>query len=104
MQQQILLVRRPESVVKQGFVGVGWPSLDFSQYEKAEDILQTLEKQGKNIGRRKNIIRLFVGLKQGDIVIVHLYRSIAIGIVSSKKDIQLMQLKMMRVIKYRLNI
>ncbi len=85
MRQQILLVRSPESVVKEGFVGVGWSSVDFSQHEKAEDILQILKEQGKNIGRRSNIIRFFVGLKQGDIVIVPLYRSIAIGIVSGKK-------------------
>lgn len=82
---QILLVRSPESVVKQGFVGVGWASVDFSQYETAGDILKALEGQGKNIGRKSNIIRNFTGLKQDDIVIVPLYRSIAIGMVSGKK-------------------
>lgn len=85
MQQRILLVRSHESVVKQGFVGIGWPSVDFSQYETAGDILEVLQGQGKNIGRKSNIIRNFTALKQGDIVIVPLYRSIAIGMVSGKK-------------------
>lgn len=62
-------------------MGVGWGRADFSQHASAEEVLKTL----KDVGRNSNSIRYFFNLSVGDIVVVPLYRAIAIGIVSGNK-------------------
>lgn len=78
---QILLVRTPLHVVKQGYVGIGWRRVDFSTYSSAGDVIRALG----DIGKRQNTVKRFFNLAQGDIVVVPLKRSFAIGKVSGAK-------------------
>lgn len=79
-------------------MGVGWGRADFSQHASAEEVLKTL----KDVGRNSNSIRYFFNLSVGDIVVVPLYRAIAIGIVSGNKRFVLNLLILMPAIRYRL--
>lgn len=80
-QSKILLVRTDKSIIQQGYVGIGWGRVDFSQYNDVNDLLKDLGDVGKS---RKNIKRFF-NLKSGDIVLVPLHRSVGIGVVSGHK-------------------
>lgn len=80
-QSKILLIRTDKSIIQQGYVGIGWGRVDFSQYNDVNDLLKDLGDVGKS---RKNIKRFF-NLKQGDIVLVPLHRSVGIGVVSGHK-------------------
>lgn len=79
-------------------MGVGWGRADFSQHASAEKVLKTL----KDVGRNSSSIRYFFNLSVGDIVVVPLYRAIAIGIVSGNKRFVLNLLILMPAIRYRL--
>jgi len=74
-------MRSPRELIKADKIGYGWKKVDFSKYDNAEEILKQL-----NAGRRKNQIKRFFNLKKGDIVLVPLHCSIALGVVIGKKS------------------
>jgi predicted Mrr-cat superfamily restriction endonuclease len=76
------LVRTELDFVNNGVVAVGWSKVNFSNFPNAEDLIKEVEKVSK-IGRRANQIRRFVGMKEGDMVIIPLSRSVAIGFVEN---------------------
>lgn len=83
----IYLVRTDEKVIKKGYVGLGWGKVDFSQFQNIRDLLHRIKEQYPNgIGKSKNKIKYFFSLKAGDIVVIPLVKSVAIGIVEGKKN------------------
>jgi len=75
------LMRSPRVLIKANKIGYGWKKVNFSKYDNVEEILKKL-----NSGRRKNQIKRFFKLKRGDIVLVPLHCSIAIGVVMGEKS------------------
>lgn len=75
------LVRTEYPFVKENRVAIGWSHIDFTQYKNANEIISVI---GQHIGRWGNQIRRFVGMRQGDVVVVPLYKSVAIGIATDE--------------------
>jgi restriction system protein len=82
IEKRYYLVRTEREFVNRERIAIGWSWIDFTQYDNANEIIA---KIGKHIGRSANQIKRFVGVKQGDIVIVPLYKSVAIGIATDTK-------------------
>lgn len=90
----IMMVRCPRFVLDKGFIGYGWDRVDFSKFDNENDLIKQFSQQYPNgIGRHTNNIKRYYNLKKGDIVIVPLFKSIAIGVVDGEKkfDITLSQ-------------
>lgn len=75
------LVRTEREFVNKDIVAIGWSWVDFTQHTNANEIISVI---GQHIGRWGNQIRRFVGMKQGDVVVVPLYKSVAIGIATDE--------------------
>jgi len=75
------LMRSPKALLKDNKIGYGWKHLHFSDYDNVEKVLAQL-----NAGRRKNQIKRFFNLKEGDVILVPLHCSVAIGIVKGDKS------------------
>lgn len=75
------LVRTEREFVNKELVAIGWSWVNFTEHEDANKIIS---KMGNHIGKAGNQIRRFVGMKQGDIVVVPLHKSVAIGIATDK--------------------
>lgn len=83
----ILLVRSHISIIEADRVGYGWSKANFSEYSTISELVQKIKQEYvKGIGRSTNRIKRFFNLSEGDIVIVPLTKSIAIGVVSGKKS------------------
>ncbi|TCB47344.1 restriction endonuclease [Acinetobacter sp. ANC 4779] len=83
----ILLVRSHISIIEKDRIGYGWSKVQFSEFSNLPDLIQEIKQQYvKGIGRSTNRIKRFFNLSEGDIVVVPLTKSIAIGIVSGKKS------------------
>jgi len=82
--QKVILVRSEKKLVKEGFVGYGWP-INFSEYETIEDLLKIGFKD-RNRGRKTNQIKRFFALKKEDLVVVPVYGAIAIARVDGDKS------------------
>jgi len=86
----ILLVRSHISIIETDRVGYGWSKVNFSNFSTLPEVIKEIKQQYvKGIGRSTNRIKRFFNLTEGDIVIVPLAKSIAIGIVSGKKTFDL---------------
>jgi restriction system protein len=83
---KILLVRSPESLAKKNLAGYGWGEIDFSQYSQFSDLMSYVKEQGMDIGRHKNQMSRFFNIKEGDILVVPVYRAIIIGIAQGEKS------------------
>jgi restriction system protein len=80
-QSRCYLVRTKRHFADKGFVAVGWSKVDFTQYANAKEIVDAISNI-YSIGRRANQVHRFVGMKQGDIVVIPLPRTVAIGFVA----------------------
>jgi predicted Mrr-cat superfamily restriction endonuclease len=69
-------------LVEKGVVGHGWDQFNFQAHENAEQIIQ---KIGSFIGRRANQIRMFKGIKAGDLILVPLPSAIVVGMAKGKE-------------------
>lgn len=84
----IVLVRSPYELVKANLAGYGWPQVNFSQFTHSKDLLAGFQEINVNPGRHTNQIKRFFNIKQGDIVVVPLPRSMAIGYATGNKSYQ----------------
>lgn len=75
------LVRTGREFVNKDIVAIGWSWVNFTEYANANEIIA---KIGKHIGRYGNQIRRFIAIKEGDVVIVPLPQSVAIGISTNE--------------------
>nr|WP_313426400.1 restriction endonuclease [Moraxella sp.] len=81
-----LLIRTPQAVIKQDKVGYAWKKVNFSQYQSAKDVISAINNAYTDgIGRKAKSVKRFFDLNQGDIVVVPLTKSIAIGKVEGTK-------------------
>lgn len=84
--RNIVLVRSPEQLLKEGVVGYGWGAVNFSEIHSEKQLLESFAEKGINLGRQKNQVLRFYKLKAGDLVVVPTYRSIVIGQVTGRKS------------------
>lgn len=88
MSKKYYLIRSPSELLGDGLVGYGWQKVDFSRF--SDTGINELLKEIKNIygsyGRKKNQVQRFFNLKKGDVVVVPMHRSIAIGVVGGEKS------------------
>jgi len=84
-EQKIILVRSPRELIEKGLIGYGWQDIDFSEFKDIDDLFKN-GFAGKNIGRKRNQIKRFFNLKEGDLVVVPFFKSIAIAKVIGKKS------------------
>jgi len=83
-EKKVILVRSEKKLVNQGFVGYGW-AVNFSKYTEIDKLLKEGFKD-INRGRKTNQIKRFFSLKSGDLVVVPVYRAIAIARVDGDKS------------------
>ena len=85
-ENKIMMVRSSKELVERGLIGYGWMKVDFSQYKTADELIEEgFVANGYDFGRSKNQIKRYFNLKKGDIVVVPLVGTVAIGIVSGEK-------------------
>jgi len=83
-----VLVRSSQELINDGYISYGWGKVDFSKYKNIEDLLESIKSIYGGYGRRRKQIQRFFELEKGDIVIVPLHKSIAIGkVIGNKKYI-----------------
>ncbi|CAM5203111.1 hypothetical protein OURE66S_03300 [Oligella ureolytica] len=82
---KILLVRSPSELLEQDMIGHGWSQVNFSEANSLDELFSTFHEKKLTLGRRRNQIKRFFSVKEGDIVVVPLSRSIAIGHATGKK-------------------
>ena len=64
-------------------VGYGWGDVPFCNFKNAEEIINEIVNVKKWIvGRRSNQIRRFKSIKEGDVIVVPWWGSVAIGIAT----------------------
>lgn len=73
------LVRTKPSLIEKSRVGIGWSRVDFSKLNDANEAIKLIKAEYGSIGRYSNQIRRFFKIKKGDLVVVTLPHSIAIG-------------------------
>jgi restriction system protein len=83
---KILLVRSPESLIKQNLAGYGWGEINFSDFSQFNELLTYVKEHPIDIGRHKNQMSRFFNIKEGDIVVVPVYRAIILGIAQGVKS------------------
>jgi restriction system protein len=75
------LVRTDREFVEKGVIAVGWSKVNFANFTNTNELIAAVDAVSP-IGRRANQIRRFVGMKAGDIVVVPLTKTIAVGVVT----------------------
>ncbi|MDB4396320.1 restriction endonuclease [bacterium] len=73
------LVRADQGLVEKDIVGVGWVDCKFNEIETAQEAIEWIIKERGSVRRWANQIRRFYAITEGDIVIVPLPKSVAIG-------------------------
>lgn len=73
------LVRTKPSLVEKSRVGIGWSRVDFSKLDDVNEAIKLIKSEYGGIGRYSNQIRRFFKIKKGDLIVVTLPHSIAIG-------------------------
>ncbi len=82
----ILMVRCSLRAVNEGYVGYGWPEVDFSQYQDTKALFEAFKQHYPDgVGRREKSIKRFFNLKEGDIVVVPSGKQVSIGVVKGEK-------------------
>lgn len=76
---KVFLVRSPASLVNEHLAGYGWPQVNFAEATNASKLMELFSERGIDPGRHRNQIKRFFSIGRGDIVVVPLHRSIAIG-------------------------
>jgi restriction system protein len=78
-ERKYILVRSGINPEEKSVVGIGFSEVPFNKFDNAEDIIKEINKL-YSIGRKGNQVRLFKGIKKGDVIVVPLSRSIALAI------------------------
>jgi restriction system protein len=68
-----------------GVVGVGWDDMAFHEFSDAEALIEHMVATGWNLGRNSNQIRRFKSIRQGDVVVVPYWGTVAIGIAKGEE-------------------
>lgn len=79
------MVRSPESLIKENKIGYGWKQINFSTHNNVNSLIKDIIEKNGSIGRMTNQVKNYFNLKQDDIVIVPLGKSIAIAKVLGEK-------------------
>lgn len=82
----IYLVRSPRVLIKENLAGYGWSKVDFSEATTTTELLGFFKDKDIKIGRQGNQIKRFFAISKGDIIVVPLYRAIAIGYATGIKS------------------
>jgi restriction system protein len=83
---KVLLVRSPAPLTKLNLAGYGWGEINFSEFSQFNELLSYVEEQEIEIGRHKNQMSRFFNIKEGDVLVVPVYRAIIIGIAQGDKS------------------
>jgi restriction system protein len=83
-ERKYILVRSKIDPDTSSVVGIGYGDVPFNKYSSADEIISEINKLYP-VGRRANQIRRFKGIRKGDVIVVPLYRSIALGIAEDKE-------------------
>ncbi|MEK5743235.1 restriction endonuclease [Acinetobacter variabilis] len=83
--KKYLMVRSPESLIKENKIGYGWKQINFSTHNNVNSLIKDIIEKNGSIGRMTNQVKNYFNLKQDDIVIVPLGKSIAIAKVLGEK-------------------
>jgi predicted Mrr-cat superfamily restriction endonuclease len=81
IENRCYLARTKRHFADRGLIAIGWSDVDFTQYANAKEIVEAIGNK-YTIGRRTNQIRRFVNMRQGDIIVIPLPLSVAIGFVT----------------------
>lgn len=81
------LLRSPEKIFEEGYVGYGWNSFNFMNYSDSNLLLKDM-KSKTDIGRQANQIKRFFEIKEGDILILPIYQAIYVAVASSERRYQ----------------
>jgi len=84
--RKYLLVRSPSCLVKDGLAGYGWSKVNFTQHSSFTDLMACFKEQNISVGRKTKAIKRFFDIKEGDVVIVPMKRSFALGIATGQKS------------------
>lgn len=74
-----LLVRSPAELLKNNLIGYGWGQVKFANYNSFKELIAAFKDKNISLGRHTNQIKRFFNIKPGDIVVVPLVKSFAIG-------------------------
>jgi len=84
--QKVILVRSPAKLLHRHQVGHGWPQVNFSNATDVADLMNAFAEQEIDLGRRRNQVKRFFSIKEGDIVVVPLYKAVAIGFATGARS------------------
>lgn len=76
------LVRTKSQLIGQSRVGIGWSKIDFSALNNAHEAIDLIKAEYGGISRYSNQIKRFFKIEEGDLIVVTLPHSIAIGVAT----------------------
>lgn len=79
------MVRSPESLINDNKIGYGWKQINFASHDNINSLIKEIIDKNGSIGRMTNQVKNYFNLREDDIVIVPLGKSIAIAKVIGKK-------------------
>ena len=86
MEQNIILVRGAQELIKEGWVSYGW-DINFKEYKDGKDLIERgFKAQGKKFGRKRKQIEKFRDIKAGDIIVVPVNKAIVIGVATDERE------------------
>lgn len=85
LMDNIILVRSPECLTEDDWIGYGWQRVNFSVFKSATEVIDELLREYGSIGRKRNQITRFFNIKKGDIIVVPVSKHIVIGHASDVK-------------------
>lgn len=83
--KKYLMVRSPESLIKENKIGYGWKQINFSAHKNIKSVIEEIIEKNGSIGRMTNQVKNYFEIKSEDIVVVPLGRKIAIAKVVGTK-------------------
>ncbi|HEX5398948.1 MAG TPA: restriction endonuclease [Verrucomicrobiae bacterium] len=70
--------------LEDGVVGIGWDGVEFRKHTDVEALIRHMTETGENVGRRANDIRRFKSIRKGDIIVVPLWGTFAVGVAKGE--------------------
>ena len=83
--KKYLMVRSPESLINDNKIGYGWKQINFASHDNINSLIKEIIDKNGSIGRMTNQVKNYFNLREDDIVIVPLGKSIAIAKVIGEK-------------------
>ena len=79
------MVRSPEVLINENKIGYGWKQINFASHDNINSLIKEIIDLNGSIGRMTKQVKNYFNLKNDDIVIVPLGKSITIARVSGEK-------------------